>query len=223
MMGSSRQEIVFTTLKKWLRINKPLPLPGRDAQFKMAPSGRVDQPIPFAHEGSPKDSAVIIFLKENPEGKANVLFILRKTYPGVHSGQIGFPGGKLEPGDRNMLDAAQREAYEEIGIRTEQYEIVQALSNLYVPASHFIIHPFLAIINEPFQAVLDEREVEELIEVPLHLFIDNDNIKLRAMTFANGCTADVPFHELDGKMLWGATAMIMSELIEIIRHAKGYG
>lgn len=217
MTTAGSREIKLPNLLSKLKKLAPLPLPGVDAQFKMAPVGRKDKPIPYLHPEDPKDSAVIIFLESDSDGETYIYFILRKTYAGVHSGQIGFPGGKIEPGDSDLMHAGIREAYEEIGIKPDCYTIIQALTTLYVPASHFIIHPFLAIIERPFEPKIDHWEVEELIRVPLSLFFLNENIKQTKMTFSNHYQTDVPYYDLMGKVLWGATAMITSELIEIIR------
>ncbi|MFN4121852.1 MAG: NUDIX hydrolase [Flavobacteriales bacterium] len=220
MTTAGSREFKLPNLLSKLKKLAPLPLPGHEAQFKMAPVGRKDKPIPYSHSDDPKDSAVILFLESGSAGQTYIYFILRKKYKGVHSGQIGFPGGKLETGDPDLMHAGMREAYEEIGINPDCYSIIQSLTSLYVPASHFLIHPFLAIIERPFEPKIEHREVEELIRVPLSLFFLNENIKQTRMTFSNHYQTDVPYYDLFGKVLWGATAMITSELVEMIRQLR---
>lgn len=220
MAAGSRGENYLNDL--FLRIKKyaPLPLPGNSAQFKMAPEGRHERAFTLNYNSSPRDSAVMVFLECDANGACFIYFILRKKYAGVHSGQIGFPGGKLEPGDPGLVYAAMREAEEEIGIKAYCYTIIQNLSPLYVPASNFIIHPFLALIERPFQPSIHHREVEELIKAPVNIFFEPECIKQTQMTFSNGYQAKVPYYDLNGKVLWGATAMITSELVEMIRNLR---
>jgi 8-oxo-dGTP pyrophosphatase MutT (NUDIX family) len=209
----------FDFIKQTLFTNKPLTLPGEEAQFIMAPEGRKAFPSPSENVGKAKDSAVMLFIHKNEEGEASIFLIERKKYLGIHSGQISFPGGKKDETDESLLLTAMRESKEEIGIQPEQYEVIQNLSPLYVPASHFMIFPYLSVVVEKPQLKLHEREVEKFFEVPLSIFFDPENLKTMKMKFFSGNEYNVPYYDIDGSVLWGATAMIMSEFVVMLKNS----
>jgi 8-oxo-dGTP pyrophosphatase MutT (NUDIX family) len=139
----------------------------------------------------------------------------RPNYDGVHAGQISFPGGKIEPFDKSPLHAALREANEEIGIIQEQVEIIGPITEVFVLASNFLVYPFVGYMQERPNFIPDHREVEAIIEVPLHHFMNSAIIGEKEMHTKAGFFLKAPYYDVNGKALWGATAMMISEIITI--------
>jgi 8-oxo-dGTP pyrophosphatase MutT (NUDIX family) len=186
-------------------------LPGPDAQMLMSPSVR----RPAASDGPRKKSAVLIVLYEN-DHKMHTVFIKRAEYDGVHSGQISFPGGMHEPDDLSIMHTALRETREEIGIKPGAVTVIGALTPLHIPVSNIEVHPYVAVCKQRPDFKHDPSEVQYLIETSLEALLDPVNRKSEKMTFA-GEVVDVPFFLVKGHHIWGATAMILSEFLEIIK------
>ncbi|MDL2314150.1 CoA pyrophosphatase [Desulfovibrio sp. OttesenSCG-928-C14] len=143
-----------------------------------------------------------------------VLLIRRCCYKGVHSGQVALPGGKREPEDRDFLATALREAGEEMGVDPALVRVAGPLSSLYVAASGFVIHPFLAV-NQGITAFTPEaREVETYRQVPLRICDPAKAESLRLM-FSGGAFNPAPAWRYQDFTIWGATAMILAELYEL--------
>lgn len=134
-----------------------------------------------------------------------------------HGGQISFPGGKHEPSDATMLDTALREAEEEVGIPKKAIQVLGSLTELYIPVSNFQVHPFVGYLDLPPEYIIQAAEVQSILEVPLSIFQNESFRKLTDIRISPTLTLkNVPFYDVGGKILWGATAMIMSELVEIM-------
>ncbi len=148
----------------------------------------------------------------------HLVFIRRNTVQGdSHSGQIGFPGGKFEPGDSSLIQTALREAHEEIGLPPDHVEIIGPLTPLYIPVSNFLVHPYLAKAIPPERYVLQLSEVTEVYEVPLQHFLQPAHCKRVDLPVGGGIVLeDVPCFEIQGQILWGATAMILCELLHML-------
>ncbi len=193
-------------------------LPGKEAHLKLAPEPRV---ITLIKEQAPpataKESAVLVLLtppdniRNHNIGEWRVLFIKRNTYYGVHSGQIAFPGGKCEEYDNDYHSTACREAYEEMGIERNKIEIIGSLTKLYVPPSNFTIYPTLAINNSVKEFSADPREVSEYMQIPLKYFDPSKAERCRVQAGPYEWV-HAPGYKIDGNIIWGATAMIISEL-----------
>src|SRR5690606_14641244 len=143
---------------KQLALNlKNLPLPGEPSHHKMAPEARIQWMgnNPKAPLKARKAGVMAIFYPD-AQGRTRFLLILRNVYEGVHSGQIGFPGGKWEEGDRGILDTALRETWEEVGIPKGDITVIRELSELYIPPSNFLVRPFLGLYPEPRPFVPDQ-------------------------------------------------------------------
>ncbi|MFT6845458.1 MAG: 8-oxo-dGTP pyrophosphatase MutT (NUDIX family) [Flavobacteriales bacterium] len=184
------------------------PLPGLDAQLKMAPSSRPLKPSPKGEK--PRESAVLLLISEINK-IWSITFIQRPIYEGVHSDQIAFPGGKKELTDTNLLQTAQRETEEEIGVTEDQYEILGALTPLYIPPSNFYVNPYIAISHSELTFVLDEREVASLIQIPIKDIISSEIKKEQLIRLSSGNQLTTNTYFMNGKTIWGATAMILSE------------
>ncbi|MCE7988946.1 MAG: CoA pyrophosphatase [Caldilinea sp. CFX5] len=189
------------------------PLPGRTAQYRMAP-----QPRPGAepYDQIPADArrGGVLVLFYPVDDQPYLPLILRPTYDGVHSGQVGFPGGGQEAGDPDITATALREAHEEIGIALEPITIMGQLSPLYVFASNYLVQPTVAWMAQPPRFHIDQREVAALIETPLAALLDPANYQREPWQLRDR-TVDVPFFRIQNQTIWGATAMMLSELLTL--------
>jgi 8-oxo-dGTP pyrophosphatase MutT (NUDIX family) len=185
-------------------------LPGEKAHKLMMPEGRNLYP---SNGDTPRLSAVLILFYEE-EGELYFPLIKRPTYNGAHSGQMAFPGGKHEPGE-SIDQTALRETHEEIGVPSEQVELIGQLSDLYIPVTNMLVKPFVAISKKKPIFKLDPIEVAALHPVNIKEFL-NPQIKITEQWDIRGIGVKVPFYLLDEQKVWGATAMILSELEEIV-------
>jgi len=193
-----------------------LSLPGTEAQFKMASSLRfppdfINQQKPKARKGS------VLILLYPVDDIIHTVLTLRTSYKGVHSGQISFPGGKKDEKDENLVHTALRETWEEIGVPDYDIEIIGGLTEIYIPASNFIVSPFVGLMNERPEFEPNPREVEKIIETDLFVLVDDTLRKQTQIKISESLTIDAPYFDIGGHIVWGATAMILSELSEIIR------
>jgi 8-oxo-dGTP pyrophosphatase MutT (NUDIX family) len=193
-------------------------LPAAHAHAKMAPIERLELLNSFSYEGlSPKKAAVMMLFYPK-ESQTHLVLIVRNSYPGVHSSQIAFPGGKVESFDASMADTALRETEEEIGIHKSSIEIIKEFTEIYIPPSNFLVAPFLGIsISEP-SFVLQTDEVAGIIELPLTVFLDDKNVVTRKLTTSYAASIDVPAFLVKEHVVWGATAMMMSEFEDILKN-----
>ncbi len=171
---------------------------------------RASPEVARAMHPPPKESAVIfpLFLRNNCWHTA---FMKRPSGQGVHSDQLSFPGGKLEPGESH-LQAALRETQEEVGILPECWNVLGELSSLFIPPSHFVVQPFLAIGPENPTFVLNQSEVVEWIEYPVEELLKDGIIARRAIFVAKyNQTFDSGYFDISGQILWGATAIMVQE------------
>ena len=187
------------------------PLPGKQGQLLMAPlpiTSKFDRwPIPE----DCREAGVLLLLFEK-DAELHITLTRRHTYPGVHSGQIAFPGGQREDNE-TLQETALRETFEEVGVRPGSLEVIGQLSSLYTPPSNFCIFPFVAYSAGRPAFRPDAREVAELIEAPLCLFFDPATQKEELWHFENFGNRNVPFFDIFGHKVWGATAMILSEFL----------
>lgn len=192
------------------------PLPGVYSQLKMASmrrlikDGKVVIPDDVRHGG-------VLVLFYPADGKIHMVFIKRTEYPGVHSGQISLPGGGWEESDRDMIDTALREAEEEIGVNRHAVVPIGKLTDLFIPPSNFLVTPIVGYTNERPNFRPDPEEVERILEVPLEELLDELNLQEKDITIFPAIRLKVPCFYIDGNVIWGATAMMLNELIDVIR------
>ncbi len=191
-------------------------LPGIQSHLKLAPLERIDG---IRRPETPKDakhSAVLIVLfNENRETK--IVFILRSVYDGVHSGQISFPGGKKETRDKDLMKTAIRETQEEIGIEVSTVDILGKLSHLYIPNSNFIVEPYVAYIENLNKIIPDSTEVQQVYKISLKDLLDDNVVQLKEVLLLNKNFISAPCFCINNIKIWGATAMILNELLDIIK------
>ncbi|WP_192349483.1 CoA pyrophosphatase [Algoriphagus sp. Y33] len=195
------------------------PLPGKEAQLFMSPNPvdmrRFDTKLPDNH----RRGAVLILLYPN-EKKAFFPLIKRPDYEGVHSGQIAFPGGKMEKEDGDEIETALREAWEEVGVHPEQVNLIGRMSTLFIPASNFLVTPVLGYSEAIPDFVPEEREVSKIIQTAVSTLYEPSFRKQKILEFSDNFRLDTPYFEVDKEMVWGATAMILSELLQILENGK---
>jgi 8-oxo-dGTP pyrophosphatase MutT (NUDIX family) len=194
-----------------------LPLPGISSHLKMAPPHRAQEIVNHLDnsENAKKSAVLILFFCEVDVLK--MIVIRRSVYVGIHSGQIAFPGGRYEEEDKEVRTTALREIEEEIGIPENKIEIIGRLTDIYVPPSNFLISVFVGYLSEKPVYKIDEREVDEVIEIPFAEFYKPDLIKEKSF-FVNSIKAadNAPYFDVTNAEIWGASAMVMSELIDML-------
>lgn len=197
---------------------KDLPLPGEASQYKMAPQSRVaDLKRLNIAQKKPRQAAVMALFYPSEVRTTNLLLILRKTYKGVHSNQVGFPGGKAETIDDGLLHTALRETHEEVGVEPKDVTVIKELSSIFIPPSNYMVQPYIGLYKEPKPFRKQEKEVETILEVPLLDFMDETKIITKKLTTSYASNIEVPAFELNGYVVWGATAMMLSEIKELLK------
>ena len=193
-------------------------LPGIHSHLKMAPEHRAKELITgqFAIQNARKSAVMILFFQEDNHLK--MIVIRRSVYVGIHSGQIAFPGGRYEEEDGDVRVTALREIEEEIGILEEKIEIIGRLSDIYVPPSNFLISVFVGYLAEKPVYKIDEREVDEVIEIPFSDFFKPDVVKQKDF-YVNSIKAvsNAPYFDVTKAEIWGASAMVISELLDVLQ------
>ena len=208
----------FTDFIKYIPKIQKVQLPAVAAHTKMAPPGRaVIQSEEYYIAKNPRKSAVMMLFYPKEE-ITHLTLIKRNAYPGVHSAQISFPGGKAEPEDKTLEATALRETREEIGVTPSEIEVVMPFSEIYIPPSNFMVYPFLGLAANTPDFKPDITEVAEIIELPLSTFLDDTIIVNMAMETSYAPDIIVPGFKIQEHFVWGATAMIMSELKETIKN-----
>lgn len=195
----------------------PVELPANLSHLKMAPKGRLEElrNIDLKTKNPRVAGVMMLFYPKN--GITHLVLIVRNAYNGVHSSQIAFPGGKYEISDVNFEETALRETEEEVGICTDKMEIIKKFTPVYIPPSNFLVHPFLGIAKEELSFFPDIREVADIIELPLSVFLDDEIIIETTLSTSYANNIQVPAFNIQNHIVWGATAMILSELRDVLK------
>lgn len=194
------------------------PLPGALSHLKMSPRNRVDDfsgdnpMMPLARR-----SAVLVLLFPD-QGQLKTVFIKRSVYNGVHSGQISFPGGQYETTDDSFEATALRETNEEIGVPGDKIQLIGRLTDFYIPPSNFLVKVYVGYTSQKPEYIPDKKEVQSVVEVNVEDLYDGNNITQKEFysTSRNG-VVNAPTYVISGVEIWGATAMIVSELLDVLR------
>lgn len=188
-----------------------------EAQKNMAPFTVKDRNQMLGANPNPRLSAVMI-LVFNKEDKAHFSLIERPKYDGVHSGQIALPGGSKDDEDYDLEQTALRELEEEIGVNPLEVNVIGKISEVYIPPSKFLVTPYVALLNNYPNYVKDDFEVEQIIDVPISLLFDDSIVKNGNVNVgANNLKMKVPYFDIYGHMVWGATAIILNEFKAIMK------
>jgi 8-oxo-dGTP pyrophosphatase MutT (NUDIX family) len=214
--------MLFTDFVKHLSKIEKESLLSRDAHIKMAPLERISYSDETQYlDKNPKKAAVLMLFYPKNE-RTHLALIVRNSYPGVHSSQIGFPGGKVELSDANLTETALRETHEEVGIAPHQIQVVKTFSEIYIPPSNYLVAPFMGIAYEELTFIPDPNEVKKVLELSIADFLDEQILTKVTMSTSYATDIEVPAFQVDKYIVWGATAMMMSELKEVIKKAIAY-
>lgn len=163
-----------------------------------------------------RTSAVLVLLFQEAQS-IKVVLTQRQDYKGTHGGQISFPGGKQEPQDQDILATALRESNEEIGLDPKSVEIIGKLSDVYIPVSKFIVHPFIGYCVSKPSFIRSEYEVKEIICFELNdLMLEGIKTKRDIKTSEGLVLKNIPCFILEEKIVWGATSLILNEIRHIL-------
>lgn len=190
-------------------------LPGIEAQMKMVPAiRRVEMQKRNWDRQARKAAVLIAIYQEN--GELRIPLIRRNEYDGVHSGQISLPGGKMEETDADLIRTALREAKEETNISVDELQVLGSITNIYIPPSNFIVQPVVAWLDKKPDFIAQESEVAEIITISLAQLLNPVHRLTRNISHREYRIIDVPCFYIDENIIWGATAMILSELADVI-------
>lgn len=191
-------------------------LPGETAQYRMAPGYRPKFNKEQVMSYNPKVGGVLLLLYFR-NSELTIVFTQRKAYDGVHGGQMSLPGGKKDETDTNIVATALRETKEEIGIAANQIEIIGSLSELYIPPSNFLVYPTVGFGSKIESFIPEETEVDKIVEIPVAFFLNKSNINMQTeIKLFNGTKVSVPAFIYNQHIIWGATAIILSEFVYIV-------
>lgn len=192
-----------------------LPLPGIDAQFEMAHIGREKLRIEDIKTNEYKSSAILLLLI-NRGSDFYIPLTERHTYNGAHSGQVSFPGGKFDASDISLEQTALRECYEEIGIKNN-IEVIGKLSPVYIPVSKFMVQPFISLLHQSeINYNMNASEVKSIVELSLNDLMLPGLVKQTFVEPSPGYKFKTPYFDVEGKIVWGATAMILNEFKHLL-------
>lgn len=199
----------FTFLETRLEMR----LPGKEAQFKMAPLPEKPEDYYLNPPEDSRPSSILIPLFLNQSNEISIILTLRPEHL-AHGGQISFPGGGIENGE-TARQAAIRETMEEIGVRKEDIDVAGKLTPLYLRRTNNFIEPFAGKLTTQPDLTITNREVDEVIPVAINSLLNGYNIKREPWTLSNGARMEVPYWTIHNVPLWGATAMMLNELLEL--------
>lgn len=198
---------------------KNIPLPAEASHFKMVPPFRrallnkQKEAIKNARQ-----AGVLALFYPNDNQETKFILTLRKAYKGVHSAQVAFPGGKFEVQDKSLEETALRETYEEVGVKVKDVKIFRKLTQVYIPPSNFHVQPYFGIVDFTPQFIKQEDEVEAVIEVDLDDFLDDKFLISKVVSTSYSVEVEVPAFSLNNYVVWGATAMMLSEIKDLLKH-----
>jgi 8-oxo-dGTP pyrophosphatase MutT (NUDIX family) len=195
-------------------------LPGKAAQDRM--SHAIRRHATLVPEDA-RTACVLALLYPKKDTWHIVLIERQSSHPDdKHGGQIGFPGGTQEQSDPSLSATALRETHEEIGIPEKDITLLGAITPLYIPVSNFQVFPFLGYLQQTPVFRPQPSEVRSILEVPIHHFSKPEIIKTTDLKVSKNMTLkNVPYYDVEGHILWGATAMMMSEVVEVVSMSEG--
>ena len=205
------------SFKNKLRIEIGKGLPGTEVQWSLASSDRMVKDFPRIPRADSAIAAVLILLYPENDDLCTI-FIQRPAYNGVHGGQISFPGGKKEKDDDDLIATALREAAEETGLKQEEVEVLGKLTPLYIPVSNIVVTPVVGWTRNKPCLIPEKSEVVFIIEAKLDSFLNYSIVKTSPFEI-RGEQIDIKYFHYNGHVIWGATAMILHELLTIINSA----
>ena len=191
-------------------------LPGETSHIRMSPLKRPLSSLAILETTNVRESAVaiILFLKEDDY---HCILIQRPIYDGTHSGQVAFPGGKKDVEDIHLEHTARREAFEEVGIQLSENLLIGELTEVFIPVSSFKVKPYIYYHETIPELKPDEREVSEIFTFSMEDLLNEQSFSTMEIKFPNGIVQkNIPCFNLSQKQIWGATALILNELRDLI-------
>lgn len=207
---NSFTDLLKAEIKKWL--------PGTEVQWQMASSDRMAKNFPRTPGSDAKAAAVLILLFPD-NGSIHTVLMQRSDYKGIHGGQISFPGGKKEPADKDIIQTAIRETQEETGVNREEISVIGTLTPLFIPVSNMIVTPVVGWTKYKPQFRHHPEEVVFLFDAEIIKLLDPIIIRTKPMKI-HGKMIEVKYFDYNGNVIWGATAMILHELLTLIRRGN---
>lgn len=191
-------------------------LPGKEAQEIMAPHPKIIEGVEGIHHGPPVSSAVMILIIPDADD-LSITFIKRTNKGKYHGGQIALPGGRTEESDNNPIETALRECQEEIGVPPEEIFILGTLSEIYIPLSNYIINPVVGtVLRKPVFSLCEDEVQQILLFRMADLFHPAHKTSSTFLRHEQEIVA--PGYHIGGEFIWGATAMIISEMEHIMKN-----
>jgi len=190
-------------------------LPGIKSHIELVPIDRLKS-IKEEVKIAKKDASVSLCFFPDSNYETRLPFILRNNYEGVHSNQISFPGGKKEKLDEDLIETARRETNEEISLNKDEMKLQFKLTDIYIPPSNFNVFPYVGITTSTPNFKGQPSEVESIIEIPLKDLLDDSKRVFSLVSTSYGPKVNVPAFNFEGHIVWGATAMILMEIIVLL-------
>ncbi|SEB50926.1 NUDIX domain-containing protein [Tenacibaculum sp. MAR_2009_124] len=191
-------------------------LGGLNSHFKLAPEIRKKYSEEMILDKKPRRAAVLALFFPDENNHTKFLLTQRASYKGTHSAQISFPGGKYDLNDFDLKETALRETDEEVGVSNEKVNVIRRLSDTYIPPSNFLVAPFMGYLD--FKPLFNPNyEVAKIIEVSLDDLLDESNLVYTSLSTSYMDDIEVPSFNLNNYTVWGATAMMLSEIKDLIK------
>ncbi|WP_233899084.1 NUDIX hydrolase [Tenacibaculum piscium] len=191
-------------------------LGGLSSQLKLAPKIRTQFSEELIALRNPKKAAVLALFYPDENNQTHFVLTLRATYKGAHSAQISFPGGKTAKKDSNLEETALRETFEEVGVFSDEIRIIRPISDAYIPPSNFLVTPFIGVTMQK-PVFKKNYEVAHILEILISDLLNDANITSKEMETSYMKKEEVPCFKLNNYIVWGATAMILSEIKDLLK------
>ncbi|MDY0779273.1 CoA pyrophosphatase [Tenacibaculum sp. IB213877] len=208
----------FTNFINNISLLESIELGGQTSQFKLVPQIRIKFSEEKIKNSNPRQASVLALFYPDEYQQTRFLLTQRASYNGTHSAQISFPGGKSEPNE-TLQQTALRETEEEVGVQNTHIKIIRKLSETYIPPSNFLVTPYIGFTNTK-PIFTPNHEVSKIIEVLATDLIDDVNISSVEMQTSYMKNIEVPCFTLNSHVVWGATAMILSEIKDLLKEVQ---
>jgi len=210
-------DFLFNNIVESIRKNSLNELPGVATHQTMAPMHRFPASYYLDRENDYRTACVLALLFPDPKTSLTRITLIERSGGNfVHANQISFPGGKIENDDLSNEETALRETFEEIGVAKEEIEILSKLTSLYIPPSKFLVYPFIGITRVTPEFILSQDEVVKVLTPYLSDFLEEGNLMEGEFSSSLGNTVSAPYYFIEERKIWGATAMIISELLAML-------